>query len=592
MKYRPEIDGMRAFAVIAVVLFHAGFSTLSGGFIGVDVFFVISGYLITTIIVSDLNAGSFTYRKFFERRVRRILPALIFVSLACVPFAYFWMLPDELQNFGQSLFATGLSVNNVLLEATSGYWAMDADYKPLLHTWSLGVEEQYYVVVPILLAMLWRLSRRAVPIAIVVLGLGSLVLADVMIDRSPKFAFFMLPTRAWELAAGALTALILIRNPRLRHLPQSPALAAGGLILVLAPVFIFGETTDTPGLPLLVPVLGTCLVVCFAAQDRGVGRLLSARPVVAIGLMSFSAYLWHQPLFAFARVYAVQAPPAWVTVGLAAASFALAWATWKYVETPFRSQKRTSRGTVFATAATGVAAMAAIGLGLHVTDGLPARLPAASNADNATIAYNRAVFDLKVDAFSDANRRHVLIVGNSFARDFVNSVREAFPSDQLRTLEIVYRDDFPPCVDDAAGILRTLYDDAEVVITPGDVAMACAEENVDVVTADGKDFLVVGTKAFGENLNWLMRSGDWTNQTNEVPEATLAMDAHDRAALPSDNYVSWLEPVLVDKTRIPITDDEGRLLTTDKRHFSQAGARYFGERVLRRSQVSDVLFNK
>ena len=195
MKYRPEIDGMRAFAVIAVVLFHAGFSTLSGGFIGVDVFFVISGYLITTIIVSDLNAGSFTYRKFFERRVRRILPALIFVSLACVPFAYFWMLPDELQNFGQSLFATGLSVNNVLLEATSGYWAMDADYKPLLHTWSLGVEEQYYVVVPILLAMLWRLSRRAVPIAIVVLGLGSLVLADVMIDRSPKFAFFMLPTR-------------------------------------------------------------------------------------------------------------------------------------------------------------------------------------------------------------------------------------------------------------------------------------------------------------------------------------------------------------------------------------------------------------
>ena len=122
--------------------------------------------------------------------------------------------------------------------------------------------------------------------------------------------------------------------------------------------------------------------------------------------------------------------------------------------------------------------------------------------------------------------------------------------------------------------------------------MACAEENVDVVTADGKDFLVVGTKAFGENLNWLMRSGDWTNQTNEVPEATLAMDAHDRAELPSDNYVSWLEPVLVDKTRIPITDDEGRLLTTDKRHFSQAGARYFGERVLRRSQVSDVLFNK
>ena len=159
-------------------------------------------------------------------------------------------------------------------------------------------------------------------------------------------------------------------------------------------------------------------------------------------------------------------------------------------------------------------------------------------------------------------------------------------------MEIVYRDDFPPCVDDAAGILRTLYDDAEVVITPGDVAMACAEENVDVVTADGKDFLVVGTKAFGENLNWLMRSGDWTNQTNEVPEATLAMDAHDRAALPSNNYVSWLEPVLVDKTRIPITDDEGRLLTTDKRHFSQAGARYFGERVLRRSQVSDVLFNK
>ncbi|MEL7482464.1 MAG: acyltransferase, partial [Pseudomonadota bacterium] len=204
MIYRKEIDGLRSVAVLPVVLFHAGISAFSGGFIGVDIFFVISGYLITGIILPELEKGEFSLLKFYERRARRILPALSAVVLACIPVAWLYMLPDPLENFGQSMLATMLSLNNVLLTMTSGYWDLASEFKPLIHTWSLAVEEQFYVVFPLLLMLLYPLLKYRAIGAVWVIVIASFAASIFLVRDYPTSTFYLLHTRAWELGVGAL----------------------------------------------------------------------------------------------------------------------------------------------------------------------------------------------------------------------------------------------------------------------------------------------------------------------------------------------------------------------------------------------------
>ncbi|MBC7505776.1 MAG: acyltransferase, partial [Sandarakinorhabdus sp.] len=198
-RYRPEIDGLRALAVLPVMLFHAGFGVFSGGYVGVDVFFVISGYLITTIIAEERAAGRFSLVRFYERRARRILPALFLVMVVCLPFAWWWMLPVELADFGRSLVAVVLFVSNVLFWRTSGYFDLAAEAKPLLHTWSLGVEEQFYVVFPLVIALGWRFGIRRLTIGLGIVTAMSLMASAWVLNHDAQASFFLLPTRAWEL---------------------------------------------------------------------------------------------------------------------------------------------------------------------------------------------------------------------------------------------------------------------------------------------------------------------------------------------------------------------------------------------------------
>jgi len=218
--YRPEIDGLRAVAVVPVILFHAGFAAFSGGFVGVDVFFVISGFLITRILIADLGAGRFSLLDFYDRRARRILPALVFVILAILPLAWLWMTPDEALSFGRSIVAVTLFVSNVLFWREMDYFSPAAEEQPLLHTWSLAVEEQFYLLFPLVLLVAWRLGRRG-PAGLVVAGaLASLVLSEWGWRTYPDAAFYLAPTRAWELLAGAAVALHLSRRtpvPRARR---------------------------------------------------------------------------------------------------------------------------------------------------------------------------------------------------------------------------------------------------------------------------------------------------------------------------------------------------------------------------------------
>ena len=353
MIYRPEIDGLRALAVLPVILFHAGFSLFSGGFVGVDVFFVISGYLITSIILSELAAGTFSLLHFWERRARRILPALYLVLLVSLPLAWFWLSPQDLLNYSDSLFAVALFCSNVWFWLTSGYFDAAAEFKPLLHTWSLAVEEQFYLCFPLFLLVLWRCCKSWLPGLLAFALLISLLLAEWGALHRPAFTFYMLPTRAWELLAGALVAWWLHQRS-----PQFPAFinelgSLLGLGMILSAIVLIDKTTRFPGVNALLPVVGTALILAFANRNTLAGRLLSLKALTAIGLISYSAYLWHQPLFAFARHSTLDAPSTALMSGLSLLAILLAWFSWKFVEAPFRRKQLFSRRQIFCFAGLG-----------------------------------------------------------------------------------------------------------------------------------------------------------------------------------------------------------------------------------------------
>ncbi|WP_102110106.1 acyltransferase family protein [Oceaniglobus roseus] len=332
MEYRPEIDGLRAVAVLPVILFHAGFSAFGGGFVGVDVFFVISGYLITSIIFEGRARGTFSMGRFYERRARRILPALFLVMLCCLPFAWAWMIPDRFEDFAKSFGSVPLFLSNFYFLSQTGYFMPDAETQPLLHTWSLAVEEQYYLLFPLLVALCARMGRGGVIAVFAVVAGLSLGLAEWGLAHHPERTFFFTGARLWELMAGSILAVALRSRPR----PGNGMLAAFGLAAILAAVFLYQPDTPFPGVAALLPVLGTVLILACAAPGGLVTRLLSWRPMVAVGLVSYSAYLWHQPVFAFARIRSVGEPSSLAMLGLAALSLGLAALSWRFVEQPFR----------------------------------------------------------------------------------------------------------------------------------------------------------------------------------------------------------------------------------------------------------------
>ena len=443
MQYRPEIDGLRAVAVLPVILFHAGFELFSGGYVGVDVFFVISGYLITTILIDDLERGRFSLRRFYERRARRILPALFFVMLCCLPFAWMWMLPAQFKDFSHAFIAVSVFASNILFWQQSGYFAPAAEENPLLHTWSLAVEEQFYIGFPILMLIAWRFGRNPVFWTVAGLSLLSLMLAEWGWRNAPDATFYLLPTRAWELGAGALCALWLHgRAPQARPLP-----AGLGLGLIVTSVLVYDAATPFPSLYALAPVGGTVLIVLYGGASTLTARLLSGRLVVGIGLISYSAYLWHQPLFAFARLHSQMHPAPELMALLAACALGPAWLSWRYVELPFRRRPRPAlpaQRSVFAASGIATAAVLTIGLFGHVTDGREA-IWRSANPDRAHMhdlfteawrgrtpledgdcRFHVAVFTSEIAArLHDCHARHgpgQAVFGDSHARDLYNGV--------------------------------------------------------------------------------------------------------------------------------------------------------------------------
>lgn len=334
--YRKEIDGLRAIAIVSVVLFHAWGQMFPGGYIGVDIFFVISGYLITSIIFEAAEKRQFSYKDFYARRARRILPAFLAMALFTTIAAFAAFLPGDLVDYGKTLIYTLLFGANFKLAAARGYFDHAMQENPLLHMWSLSVEEQFYLAWPAILIIAIRfLGTRRVKVIALLLFIASLASAEALVHIWPKSAFFHLPTRGWELLSGALLALNAV--PPITNRKLAEVLSALGIALMIAPIFYYTKDTAIPGVAALLPVMG-CVLVLHAntGSSTKAGTLLSWRPIVFIGLISYSLYLWHWPILAFA-MYARARPlePQEIAVCVLAA-FLLSILSWRFIEQPFR----------------------------------------------------------------------------------------------------------------------------------------------------------------------------------------------------------------------------------------------------------------
>ena len=591
MDYRREIDGLRALAVLPVILFHAGFETFSGGFVGVDVFFVISGYLITTIILAELEQGKFSIVNFYERRARRILPALFVIMLVSFILGYFLLMPDEFKNLGQSFVATSLFSNNVLLGLTSGDWDLASEFKPLLHTWSLGVEEQYYVIVPVLLLVFWKIGRGSIVFLLWSIFLASLLFAVWFVNISPKWSFYLLPTRAWEICIGALAAIYSIKHSKsIEEFKYSGAISLIGLILIIYSILVFDSTFLSPGLLLLIPTVGAGLLIIFCRPNSIAFSVLGNRAAVFLGLLSYSLYLWHQPIFAFLRAYSDEHPSSFSFLTLIPLVFLLSYLTWRFVESPFRNRSLIGRNLVFSYSVFSTIVFISIGLYLNKSYGMASRVfyDGVVIADMDKRIYNERAFAYKMESFADKLATNVLIIGNSFGRDFTNITVENF---DISRIEIIYRDDLGQCIEEQSiSNTKSLFNDADVIVyASGGYDKDCLLSDIKFANSRGKKIFYVGTKDFGYNLNWLIRLNkeQRKNQFNPIAKSFLVSDKEMSEAIPSEHFISLLKPTVVD-SKIPVTDDMGRMLSTDRAHLTKYGALYFGKKAVANTRYAEI----
>lgn len=336
LTYRKDIDGLRAISVLAVVFNHAGIGLFSGGYVGVDIFFVISGYLITSIILREILSNDFSIIRFYERRIRRILPALFVMITFTVVASAVMYDSEKFKEYGKSLIATTLFASNINFWMESGYFDAPSQLKPLLHTWSLAVEEQFYIFFPLVMFTLYRYTRKIAPAILFAIAILSLGFAASTVQNNPSTAFYLAHLRTWELLIGAFLALnIMPENIRKTY---RNIIGVLGLIMILLPIFLYSGATDFPGIAALLPVLGAAFIIFSGIEDGSLTkRLLSLPPLVFIGKVSYSLYLWHWPLIIFSKYYAIRPLTMLELSGIIAAILVISTLSWRFVETPFRA---------------------------------------------------------------------------------------------------------------------------------------------------------------------------------------------------------------------------------------------------------------
>lgn len=591
MIYRAEIDGLRAVAVLLVIFFHFDIGPLKGGFVGVDIFFVISGYLITNLILSEIRGNCFSAANFYERRARRLLPALFLVMLVCIPFAWKAMLPDELENFGQSLVATTLFANNILLSLTAGYWDLASEYKPLLHTWSLGIEEQFYFVLPLFFALVLRLSKEIIKPILLAIFAFSLAIAIVGTHVAPLINFYSPFSRVWEFVIGGCLASACLRKLDCSGDYRDFA-SLLGVIMIFLSAWIFDSQTPHPGPYTLVPAIGTALILLFANTECRIGKILGSKFFVYAGLVSYSAYLWHVPIWSFLKIYDAIPVTLVGRFGWVAFVFLLSYLTYQFVEKPFRNQKQIPlRFFTVILLPLGVFLVSA-GAAMERTDGFPLRIFESKEIADINTHEKKlksiSEFPKASGVAAHENRVKVFVSGDSYAAD-VAYLLEYLYGNRIR----IVLSDLSAC-----DVLK-LRDSHQDPLAYSDIVVFAFDEGHDercslalisVAESVGKQIFLFGTKHFGSNLNWIARLDPrHRNSLCQAPNVDYQRrDFKEKATFSSLNYISIFDWIS-NNGCVYVTTPEGNLISSDRKHLTIAGVKYLADVGLKKSQFDVVL---
>ena len=435
LTYRPEIDGLRAIAVLAVVIYHLKIvfnesTFLGGGFLGVDIFFVISGYLISLIIFKELKStGSFSFSGFYQRRIRRILPALIFLILISFPFAWFLILPVSFVEFSKSVISSLSFISNFYFYFSGQeYGAEDGLYKPFLHTWSLSVEEQFYILFPVFIFLIFKFFKKHFKFILFLSFFISLIIANWGLFRLPAFNFYILPSRGWELLAGSLLAYLELNNRSKYFNKLNSNLFCGlGLALILLSIFIFTDEIKHPSFYTLPTVLGVSLIIWFSKiKDNFIKKILSSKALVSIGVMSYSLYLWHFPIFAFGRMNNVAESLTdkliWIILTLI-----FSWFSYSFIEQFFRNKNKINFKNLLIILSLIYLAIIVLSLKIINNNGYETRFNdlkifyGVNNPDNTYLRKKSwSTLENKIIFKKSKNKKNVLFVGDSLSKDMFN----------------------------------------------------------------------------------------------------------------------------------------------------------------------------
>ena len=596
MTYRKEIDGLRAVAVIPVIFFHAGFEIFSRGYLGVDIFFVISGYLITSLILREQNLGTFSIINFYERRARRIIPALFLVMMVCIPFAIYLMQPDDLENFGQSLVATTLISNNYLLYLTSGYWDLASEFKPLLHTWSLGVEEQYYILFPILMLLAWKAGLKIIFFSFVLLSSLSLInFYNLSSQDSFGFnneSFLLLRSRAWQILFGAIAAIFLFKFKESKFLKSnltSEFFSLIGIGCLVFSLFFFKESSFYQGLLSFSAVTGTLLIILFSKETTLSTRFLVMKYVVGLGLISYSLYLWHQPIFAFLRIISLEKPSEIFLLLSVALAVIISLLSYR-LERFFRDRKAISSKTFFSWGLVCLIFIVGTGLYLHQSEGFYSSYPELNNSSELKGEYSNTNEGYVISAskffdkeFVFAEKDNLLITGDSFARDFINMGESNgyFSKYELSFKEL-------NCLDNteiSSESFKDSFDSADMVVISYRILRTEKEKNcflnqINYLNSSNKEFIIIGTKDFGYNLNRPLKRKMYDYRAL-VSKEILSFNRYLIETIPEKNFVDILGVIADKDNRVRLFTSERRMISVDRAHLTYFGAKEIGQVVFK-----------
>ena len=626
LNYRPEIDGLRAIAVIAVIFYHAQITIFNhepfkGGFIGVDIFFVISGYLITSIILKELiTTENFSFKYFYERRARRILPVLLFVMLVSIPFAWSYIIPGSFIDFAKSiLYSLGFSSNFYFHFTGQQYGAESGLIKPFLHTWSLSVEEQYYILFPIILLITFKYFRKYLGLILILGFVTSLIFTDWSSKNYPSETFYFLHTRMWELLAGSILAYFEIQlGHRSKNKILNLILPSIGILLIVHSIIFFNDKMFHPSFYTVSPILGVCILIWFTNKDELITKALSSKIFVGTGLISYSLYLWHYPIFAFYRIKNFT-PSEFDKIELIFLTFILSIISYFLIERPFRNKNFKFKKVIYILSFS-FFVIVLLNLTIIFKNGFDTRF----SFSNKPYYIKSKEFEVNYNYDNYSDKKNVLIVGNSHGEDTLKILSLTNLNDKIYfnlASPKIRKDDYNFQIEyllkfleqnlakmdfydkDWLEHLTKQYNNSDLIILSSDyseVDLAILDKLIKLLKLDNKEVMIFNNaleikQQSSYNLNrldyYLYKNKKFPKEDliKEI-EAKMFLDLNDiketnikikKIANENNIYLIEREKIFCDleTKKCPAVTDNGYKIYWDYSHITNEGAKYFAKKI-------------